>query len=81
MTYIFLENKYYLPLQTHHAYSTLKQRGNDGFHVASTWNIRGMLVGPFLITFESKLKFWKVQDLDKIIFEKKKFFFVQRKLM
>ena len=25
-------------LQTHHAYSTLKRRGNGRFHVVSTWN-------------------------------------------
>ena len=31
-----------LPLQTHHAYSTLKRRGNGRFHVVSTWNTRGL---------------------------------------
>ena len=32
-------------LQTHHADSTLKRRGNGRFHVASTWNLRGVFVG------------------------------------
>ena len=31
-----------LPLQTHHVYSTLKQRGNDCFHVLLTLNTRGV---------------------------------------
>ena len=34
-----------LTLQTHHVDSTLKQRGNDRFHVVSTWNPRGVFVG------------------------------------
>ena len=34
-----------LTLQTHHVYSTLKQRGNDRFRVVSTWNTRGAFVG------------------------------------
>ena len=33
------------PTQTHHVYSTLKRRGNDHFHVVSTWNTRGVVVG------------------------------------
>ena len=32
-------------LQTHHVDSTLKRRGNDRFHVISTWNPRGVFVG------------------------------------
>ena len=32
-------------LQTHHMDSTLKRRGNDRFHVVSTWNLRGVFVG------------------------------------
>ena len=32
-------------LQTHHVDSTLKRRGNDRFHVVSTWNPRGVFVG------------------------------------
>ena len=32
-------------LQTHHMDSTLKRRGNDRFHVVSTWNPRGVFVG------------------------------------
>ena len=32
-------------LQTHHVYSTLKRRGNNHFHVVSTWNICGVFVG------------------------------------
>ena len=35
-------------LQTHHVYSTLKRRGNDRFHVVSTWNTRGVFVGKDL---------------------------------
>ena len=35
-------------LQTHHVYSTLKRRGNDRFHVVSTWNTRGVFVGKGL---------------------------------
>ena len=32
---------------THYLYSSLKRRGrgNDCFHVASTWNTRGVFVG------------------------------------
>ena len=37
-------------LQTRHVYSTLKQRGNNCFHVVSTWNTFGLFVGMrFLI--------------------------------
>ena len=32
-------------LQTHHVCPTLKWRGNDGFHVVSTWNTCGVFVG------------------------------------
>ena len=32
-------------LQTHPVNSTLKRRGNDRFHVVSTWNPRGVFVG------------------------------------
>ena len=32
-------------LQTHHAYSALKRRGNGSFHVVSTWNTRGVFIG------------------------------------
>ena len=32
-------------LQTFHVYSTLKRRGNEHFHVVSTWNTRGVFVG------------------------------------
>ena len=32
-------------LQTHHVYSTLERRGNDRFHVVSTWNPHGVFVG------------------------------------
>ena len=38
-------NKSEAALQTHHAYSTLKRRGNGRFHVVSTWNIRCVFVG------------------------------------
>ena len=31
-------------LQRHHVYSSFKLRGNDRFHVVSTWNIRGVFV-------------------------------------
>ena len=32
-------------LQTLRMYSTLKQRGNERFHVVSMWNTRGVFVG------------------------------------
>ena len=41
-------------LQTHHVYSTLKRRGNDRFHVISTWNTRGVFVGSIKETRKSK---------------------------
>ena len=45
--------------QTHHVYSTLKQRGNDGFHVVSTWNTRGVFVGKILkIQIITKQQIW-----------------------
>ena len=31
--------------QTHHVDSALKRRGNDSFHVVSTWNPREVFVG------------------------------------
>ena len=34
-----------ISLQTHHVDSTLIRRGNDRFHVVSTWNPRGVFVG------------------------------------
>ena len=33
-----------LTLKTHHVCSTLKRRGNKRFHVAPTWNTRGVFV-------------------------------------
>ena len=33
-----------LYLQTHQVYSTLKRRGDDYFHLVSTWNTRGVFV-------------------------------------
>ena len=33
-----------LALQTHHADSVFRRRGNDRFHVVSTWNTRGVFV-------------------------------------
>ena len=36
-------------LQTHQVYSMLKRRGNDRFHVVSTFNSRGVFVGKILI--------------------------------
>ena len=35
----------FIALQTHHVDSTLKLRGNGRFHVAMTWNPRGVFVG------------------------------------
>ena len=43
--YLLFSAPYPDTLQTHHVYSTLKQRGNDRFPVVSTWNTRGVLVG------------------------------------
>ena len=48
---VFIEKLLTIPLkigtflQTHHVYSTLKRRRNDRFHVAWTWNTRGVFVG------------------------------------
>ena len=39
------DNQTITVLQTHHVDSTLKRRGNDCFHVVSTWNPRGVFVG------------------------------------
>ena len=41
-------------LQTHHVYSTLKQRGNGRFHVVPTWNTRGVFAG-YILSVQSKL--------------------------
>ena len=43
------QNLYLSPLQIHHVCSTLKQHGNNRFHVVSTWNTRGVLVGSLLV--------------------------------
>ena len=40
---------YETTLQTHHVDSTLKRRGNSGFQVVSTWNLRGVFVGKVLV--------------------------------
>ena len=42
-------------LQTHHLDSTLKRRGNDRFHVVSTWNPRGVFVGNSLRITDTKV--------------------------
>ena len=36
---------YLASLDTHHVHSTMKRRGKDRFHVAATWNTRGVFVG------------------------------------
>ena len=38
--------------QTHHVDSTLKRRGNDRFHVVSTWNPRGVFVGIWALILD-----------------------------
>ena len=40
-------------IQTLHVYSTLKRRGNERFHVVSTWNTRGVFVGNIGFWFGS----------------------------
>lgn len=55
---------------THHVNSTLKRRGNDCFHVVSTWNTRGVFVGNLkpLMYHEMRIlqhllqDFWSVSD-------------------
>ena len=41
-------------LQTHHVYSTLKRRGNDWFHVVSTWNTGSVFVGKLVNKYKHK---------------------------
>ena len=43
-------------LQTHHVDSTLKRRGNDRFHVVSTWNPRGVFVRKILTQIDKEMK-------------------------
>ena len=38
-------------LETHHVYSRLKRRENDRFHVASTWNTRGVFEEKLLVYY------------------------------
>ena len=42
-------------LQTHHVDSTLTRRGNDRFHVVSTWNPLGVFVGNLLRITDTKV--------------------------
>ena len=45
-----INQKFEKYMQTLHVYSTLKRRGNERFHVVSTWNKRGVFVGTLAIT-------------------------------
>ena len=45
--------------QTHHVYSTLKQRGNGGFHAVSMWNTRDVLVGKLTSLIKKYFSPWK----------------------
>ena len=45
-----INQKFEKYMQTLHVYSTLKRRGNERFHVVSTWNTRGVFVGTLAIT-------------------------------
>ena len=45
--------------KTHHVYSTLKRRGNGGFHVVSTWNTRGFFVGKLTSLIKKYFSPWK----------------------
>ena len=52
-------------LQTHRMDSTLKRRGNDRFHVVSTWNPRGVFVGLLFmlkkVLYKQKQKIFLIQ--------------------
>ena len=59
-----------LTLQTHHVYSTLKQRRNDRSHVVSTCNTRGVFVGePILDECNQLIRFVskKIQMIKRLI--------------
>ena len=58
-----------VPLQTHHAYSTLKRRGNGRFLVTSTWNTRGVFAGIFIYfeySFWFTLNIFRVSTVDHL---------------
>ena len=42
--FLTIVNAIYSSRQTHHVYSPLQPRGNNCFHVFSTWNTRGVLL-------------------------------------
>ena len=42
---VFLAWSFSNSLQTHHVHSMVKQRGNDRFHLVSTWNTRSVFLG------------------------------------
>ena len=48
------DNEILPTLQTHHVYSTLKRRGNDRFHVSSTWNTLGVFVGNYVVAYKKQ---------------------------
>ena len=53
-------------LQTHHIDSPLKQRGNDRFHVVSTWNPRGVFVGKAIYHMLDRLATASNRDVGNI---------------
>ena len=53
-------------LQTHHMDSTLKRRGNDRFHVVSTWNPRGVFVGKAIYHMLDRLATASNRDVGNI---------------
>ena len=62
MMQLFTEEEFMPSLQTHHVESTFKRRGNGRFHVASTWNPRGVFVAIIAFSFRiEKIQF--IQDL------------------
>ena len=46
---LYWKKRLLVALQIRHVYATFKRRGNNRFHVVSTWNTRGVFVGYFLI--------------------------------
>ena len=54
--------------QTQHVDSTLKRRGNDRFHVVSTWNPRGVFVGNRVFYAKWESRIWNKNRIEVINF-------------
>ena len=59
---LYWKKRLLIALQIRHVYATFKRRGNNRFHVVSTWNTRGVFVGYFLIMrcHQKKVLRWAV---------------------